>query len=333
MSILLTRTDRAEIPEASEPRASVPPWEPVLRAAAISALVATAVITAAQIGQRYQQDRLAGRFLAGLLLVQALLVVAVTARSRRLDRLTIGLSLATVASWAITRTIGAPVGPRAWQAQPVGVADLLATLLELVTVAVLVPLAWPAARWPARGALLVIVAGTCAGASAFALHPAPGVTTGLGVVPAAGAHQHGSDRTDAQLPPPTPSGQFSVADSRKAALCADRLSGRTLPAVAATEQTITAQGQCFDRAEIVLPANRDVVLHLVNREPATDPTGAHALSIYAFSDLPEAHYPLVLGTPAPPGTTVDVKFRTPGPGSYFFQCDVHRWMRGVVVVR
>src|SRR4051794_16422458 len=174
MSILLTRTDRAEIPDAGGPRVPAPPWEPVLRATAISALVATAVITAVQVGQRYQQDQLAGRCLAGLLVMQALLVVAVPARSPRLDRLTIGLSLATVAIWAITRTIGAPVGSRAWQAQPVGVADLLATLLELVTVAVLVPLVWPAARWPARGGLLLLVAGPGAGAAALPPPPAPG---------------------------------------------------------------------------------------------------------------------------------------------------------------
>jgi hypothetical protein len=28
-----------------------------------------------------------------------------------------------------------------------------------------------------------------------------------------------------------------------------------------------------------------------------------------------------------------VRFRAPPPGSYFFQCDVHRFMRGIAVFR
>ena len=50
-------------------------------------------------------------------------------------------SLAIVALWAFTRTIGVPVGPDAWQPEPVGVLDAVATVNELLTAALAVALA------------------------------------------------------------------------------------------------------------------------------------------------------------------------------------------------
>ncbi|HWX73783.1 MAG TPA: hypothetical protein VNZ05_00655 [Solirubrobacteraceae bacterium] len=39
-----------------------------------------------------------------------------------------------IALWAASRTVGVPIAPRPWAPEPVGVADLIATLGELVTV-------------------------------------------------------------------------------------------------------------------------------------------------------------------------------------------------------
>jgi hypothetical protein len=44
-------------------------------------------------------------------------------------------NLATVAVWAITRTVGLPFGPERWTPEVVGPADLAASALELVIVA------------------------------------------------------------------------------------------------------------------------------------------------------------------------------------------------------
>ncbi|ASU79039.1 hypothetical protein CDG81_12925 [Actinopolyspora erythraea] len=48
----------------------------------------------------------------------------------------IGVALQTVllAAWAVTRTVGQPIGPAAGVAEPVGLPDTLTVLLEIVTV-------------------------------------------------------------------------------------------------------------------------------------------------------------------------------------------------------
>ena len=43
-------------------------------------------------------------------------------------------SAALVLLWLLTRTTGLPIGPEAWEAQPVGALDLVSSSLELVTV-------------------------------------------------------------------------------------------------------------------------------------------------------------------------------------------------------
>jgi hypothetical protein len=312
----------------------------VLRGIAVLALAATAVITASVVGARYRQDAVAGAFLAYLLLMQAVLAVGVLTRARA-DRLTIGFSLATVALWGFTRTVGSPLGSPAWQPEPVGTREVLATLLQLAAAAALVPMVFRSGRRLAQAGLLVLVAAGAAGGTAFALQAPQATSNQLGVIP---THQaHGADRTDAALPPPAPSGEFTVAETRQAALCAARLAGRPEDDRPGAELTVVAKDLCFDRAQIVLPANRDVVVHLVNAEPVRsappdagltgDASRAHTLSIYAYATQPVEHYPMLLGTPVAPGQSIDLRFRTSGPGSYFFQCDIHREMRGVVIVR
>lgn len=69
---------------------------------------------------------------------RSLLVVAVA-----------GSALA-VAVWLASRTVGVPFGPWAWQAEPVGVADLVATVDELWTAALLGAALQPASTIAAR---------------------------------------------------------------------------------------------------------------------------------------------------------------------------------------
>jgi hypothetical protein len=63
-------------------------------------------------------------------------------------RLVLAGNLALVALWAVTRTVGIPIGPEPWTAEAVGRADVLCVVLELGTVLALAI----AARAQARGA-------------------------------------------------------------------------------------------------------------------------------------------------------------------------------------
>ncbi len=67
-------------------------------------------------------------------------------RGPRLLRIAIYGSLAAVATWIVSRTIGMPFGPWAWDAEPVGALDLVATLDELALAALLVSLQHPDSR-------------------------------------------------------------------------------------------------------------------------------------------------------------------------------------------
>src|SRR5436190_16994344 len=55
-----------------------------------------------------------------------------TARTLHLG---IAVSLAVVAIWLVSRTVGVPFGPEAWQPESVGVLDVAATVDELAIVA------------------------------------------------------------------------------------------------------------------------------------------------------------------------------------------------------
>jgi len=55
-------------------------------------------------------------------------------------------SLAIVAIWVLSRTFGVPVGPWAWDAEPIGASDLIATVDELFIVAFVAAIAQPQRR-------------------------------------------------------------------------------------------------------------------------------------------------------------------------------------------
>ena len=112
------------------------PW--LARVTAVSCLFGAEAIHIAVIAEYSQKWLPIGLFFVGLSLVQGLLAVAlITAPSRRVERLVIGVSLGTVALWVLSRTVGIPIGPMAWIAEPVGRVDTVATALEVITAAVL----------------------------------------------------------------------------------------------------------------------------------------------------------------------------------------------------
>jgi hypothetical protein len=80
-----------------------------------------------------------GAFFAVAGAAQILWGLGALARDRApLTRLVVAGNLALVALWAITRTVGLPIGPEPWTAEAAGRADVLCVVLELGTVLALV---------------------------------------------------------------------------------------------------------------------------------------------------------------------------------------------------
>src|SRR5919199_1158753 len=297
------------------------PWATVLRWAAALTLACAGAIHASVVEEHYREWVLEGLFFVALAAVEALLAVALAAGpATAAYRAAIALSLGTVALWTVSRTLGVPVGPQPWVPEPVGRADAIATLLELTTATVLAPLVLPAPGRAMTAVAVAVVTMAATALTAFAL--APGANE---------AHDHGFDFA-VDVPAPGPTGEFSPADARRAKVCARRVRAgrRSAPR---TRITITARHLCFDATTLTLAANRQIVVRLVNGERSPGPSRAHTFSIYAFSTIPAKRHPVVIGDPVAPGGSLDVRFRAPPPGSYFFQCDIHRFMRGVVVFR
>src|SRR3954452_15925095 len=294
-------------------------WSTVLRWAAVVTLVCGGAIHASVVEEHYREWALEGLFFVALAVIEPLLALAVAAApGMTTHRAAIALSLATIALWTVSRTLGVPVGPQPWVPEPVGRADAIATLLELTTATVLAPLVLPAPGRAMTAVAVAVVSVAAAALTAFAL--APGANHE--------AHDHGFDFA-VDVPAPAPTGEFSSADARRARACARRARAGRPSAAPRIRVRITARHLCFDVTTLTLAANRPIVVHLVNRERSPGPSRAHTLSIYAFSAIPAKRHPVVIGDPVAPGASVDVRFRAPAPGSYFFQCDIHRFMRGI----
>jgi hypothetical protein len=97
-------------------------------------------------------------------------------------------NLAVVALWAVTRTVGLPLGPEPWEAEAAGRADVLCSLLEVaVAGALLVAARCAARRAPAGRPVGRVVALLFAGALAVSAVTTPA----LAATPAGGqAHHH-----------------------------------------------------------------------------------------------------------------------------------------------
>lgn len=87
---------------------------------------------------------------------------------------------------------------------------------------------------------------------------------------------------------------------------------------------ISAANLAFNKTEIKLTAGKKTVIRFNNTEATS-----HNLAIYKGADAAEAIFKGdIFGGPG----TRDYSFDAPGPGEYFFRCDVHPNMNGKVVV-
>jgi hypothetical protein len=103
---------------------------------------------------------LAGLFFAGTSAAEFCLgFLVLSVALRRLWLLVVGISIATMAVWAFSRIWGMPVGPRAWQPEPVGWPDYVSTVLEAMTAGAFLALAYPAPGARRRRSLALAVAG------------------------------------------------------------------------------------------------------------------------------------------------------------------------------
>jgi len=135
-------------------------WRP--RAAA-ALLILAAGLHAAVIREHFHEWTLAGVFFSALAIVEAALAIAVLRRpDKRTVGLTLGVSLATVAVWTVSRTLGLPFGPEAYRAEAIGGIDVLSTLAEVATVAVLLR-PRPSRRLVPVALAMAVVTAACGG--------------------------------------------------------------------------------------------------------------------------------------------------------------------------
>ena len=89
--------------------------------------------------------------------------------------------------------------------------------------------------------------------------------------------------------------------------------------------TVVAENLAFDTGRIEIPADTPVTITMDNRDAGVQ----HNIAIYADDSLSEVLFQGELHTG--PGT-IDYAIPPLPPGEYYFQCDVHPNMNGVVVV-
>jgi hypothetical protein len=164
----------------------------VARALVCAALFGAAAVHATVVTEHYELWPLAGVFFLVLQVAEAFLAVAVyLAWTPRSAAVVAAVSLAAVAVWAVSRTVGVPVGNADLrQREPVGTADLACVVLEVVAAVVVLPWLRPDPRLGARH----IRAEASVGITAVGVLLIAGVTV-VGLAPAmsgenAHAHAH-----------------------------------------------------------------------------------------------------------------------------------------------
>ena len=127
---------------------------PPLRVFLAAALVGAAAIHAAVIPEHLREWWAAGVFFIVLTAVELLAAVVLLSRRRWLQvpslLVTVAVSIGPLLVWWVSRTSGLPFGPESGEAEAVGVADVMACLLELVAFAVALGLVLARDPEPAR---------------------------------------------------------------------------------------------------------------------------------------------------------------------------------------
>lgn len=88
---------------------------------------------------------------------------------------------------------------------------------------------------------------------------------------------------------------------------------------------LSAKGIAFDKGDLAFGAGTDVKLTLVNADVGVP----HNVAIYRTEDFKD---PVYAGEVFSGEGTRTYEFKAPGPGTYYFRCDVHPNMKGKVAV-
>ena len=161
------------------------------RVTVAATLTGAAVVHGTVVGEHLSEWAPAGLFFLFLVVLEAGLgVLALLGWSRSVALLAIVSGLGTVAIWAVSRTVGMPIGPADFQVpEGVGVPDVVCGVLELVAVGVC---AVSLAR-PGRARLKAVPRGRARFAPIGVVVAAIALVTAYGVAPAMSgeAHHHG----------------------------------------------------------------------------------------------------------------------------------------------
>jgi plastocyanin len=136
----------------------------------------------------------------------------------------------------------------------------------------------------------------------------------------AGAH-HGVDSAQEHFGPPAASGGAPAGSNGAPA---------PPPAAGATIIDITAKNLAFDKRSVSAPANTAVTVRFNNQD------GGIAHNVAFYKSKTSVTQPLASGSKPDLVTgpqTAQFSFTTPGPGTYYYQCDVHPEMKGSFIVR
>jgi hypothetical protein len=117
-------------------------------------------------------------------------MVALARDRMPIPRLVAAAQVAMVVLWGVTRTVGLPIGPEVWTPEPVGRADVLCSVLELVAAAAIAIWIWLTRTddRPVRAGRYLVLVGAGALVVAFLTTPALAATDAGGQARPHGEH-------------------------------------------------------------------------------------------------------------------------------------------------
>lgn len=102
--------------------------------------------------------------------------------------------------------------------------------------------------------------------------------------------------------------------------------GAAADATPSAALSIRAKGLKFDKKLLVVPANTEVSLELVNDDAGV----LHNVAVYSDKSAREK---LFVGETFTGRRTVTERFTAPQPGAYYFRCDAHPDMNGAFITK
>lgn len=296
--------------------------DPVLRWIAVWCLLSAAALHAAVAAPHYAEWAVEGWFFVALELAQVGVALALATRPSRLACAAgVVVNAGAVALWALSRTVGTPLGPAAGEVGAIGTVDLVTAMLELVAIGALAILI--TSRVPAPRRRPSVVRGQVAlGGVAVAALVLYAVGGGIGHVEdfeddtaAASASEEPADgaASAASKPVEGPVGvPLGWAPTGEASL--------DLAATNTDNEANRFDGDRFDTDTLRVPAGVTTVLRFANAG-----SQQHNVAVFPVGDPAQRVF---TGKTVDPGASIAYPFVAPEPGAYRFQCDLHPWMQG-----